>query len=395
MISFDFSSHCTGCCACVDVCPKRCIEMRENKLGFRIPYVNLTDCVNCNLCEKVCPIISEPKLSSCKLVYSAYNKNDIERKCGSSGSVMLLLARNILSKGGAVYGAAFDDYLQLHHTRATSYEQLLLQSKSKYIQSDLQGIFNAVKKDVKNGIPTMFVGTPCQTQALSNFLGDIMRNNLLLIDFICHGVPSQNLFNQAITEYERKHRCKVTSFSFREKNQQRLRNYKIVYQQDGVEIEETGKENQFPFFCGYLKYITFRDSCYECKFAKNSRVSDITLGDLWGNENNPDFHKGYSLVYINTEKGESALKQINSSIEYAVLSSDDPITYNFAYNHHQEKDLWHRLYVFMISHFSYRTTERFLFHSYQDVCFLHKCAFLIIGKMNKYYLYYLKKRKNV
>ena len=148
MISFDFSSHCTGCCACVDVCPKRCIEMRENKLGFRIPYVNLTDCVNCNLCEKVCPIISEPKLSSCKLVYSAYNKNDIERKCGSSGSVMLLLARNILSKGGAVYGAAFDDYLQLHHTRATSYEQLLLQSKSKYIQSDLQGIFNAVKKDV-------------------------------------------------------------------------------------------------------------------------------------------------------------------------------------------------------------------------------------------------------
>ena len=137
MISFDFSSHCTGCYACADICPKQCIKIADNKRGFRIPFIELEDCVNCGLCEKVCPIISKPFLHPNKLIFCAYNKDSVERKFGSSGSIMLILAKDILSRGGAVYGAAFDSKLQLYHTRATTIEQLLLQAKSKYIQRKL------------------------------------------------------------------------------------------------------------------------------------------------------------------------------------------------------------------------------------------------------------------
>lgn len=384
MISFDFSSHCTGCYACADICPKQCIKMADNKRGFRIPFIKLEDCVNCGLCEKVCPILSEPILHSSKQIFCAYNKDEVDRKIGSSGSIMLILAKDILSRGGVVYGAAFDNKLQLHHTRATTIEQLLLQSKSKYIQSDLLGVYKSVKNDIAKNIPTMFVGTPCQTQALCNFLGEEKRQNILLVDFICHGVPSQTLFNQSIAQYEKKNHCEVVGFSFREKDSKHLRNYKITYKKEGNIYEETGRESQFPYYCGFLKYITFRDSCYECYFAKEERVSDITLGDMWGHEKDPNFTKGFSLIYINTEKGEKEFMRLNDFMDLKLLSSDNPVTYNFAYNHHQEKDLWQKIFAYMQCHFSYRIIESFLFHNYKDVGVFHKFVFLLIGKINKY-----------
>lgn len=385
MIDFAFSSHCTGCGACADICPKQCISLKDDERGFVIPSVNLSDCVDCGLCEKICPILITPPLYIRKTVCCAYNNNSEERAKGSSGSIMLALARELLSRGGAIYGAAFDNKLQLHHTRAVTYDQVVLQSKSKYIQSNLRGIYQSVKKDLSNNIPVLFVGTPCQTQALNNFIGESKRENLLLVDFICHGVPSQSLFNQAIKEFERKKTCCVISFSFREKSESRLRNYVIRYEKDGYIHEESGEENEFPFYCGFLKYITFRDSCYECKFASSSRVSDITLGDMWGYEGASDFSKGYSLIYINTNKGEKYFSRIQNELTTQRLELDDPRTYNFAYNHHQEKDLWQCIFAFMQKYFSYPTIEKFLFRNYKSVGIFHKGLFLIIGKFNKYY----------
>ncbi|MBR3406435.1 MAG: Coenzyme F420 hydrogenase/dehydrogenase, beta subunit C-terminal domain [Bacteroidales bacterium] len=391
MISFDFSSHCSGCYACVDVCPKQCIRIIENKRGFVIPEIDKPTCVNCGLCERVCPIITTPKLHNPLSVHCAYNKDDVEREIGSSGSIMLLLAKYILSKGGVVYGAAFDEDLQLRHLRAENYDQLIRQSKSKYIQSNLQGVFKKIKKDVDSQLLTMFVGTPCQTQAIRNYLNGKNDEYLLLVDFICHGVPSQSLFNQSIKEFERKNKCQVVDFSFREKSSNRLRNYKISYLKDGQLKIERGVESQFPYYCGFLKYITFRDSCYECKFARSERTSDLTLGDMWGYENVTDFQKGYSLIYINSSKGEDIFSKIKNSVETSKLSIGDPITYNFAYNHCQNKDFWQRVFAFMQLHCSYSVIERFLFREYKNVGILHKIVFLIMGKINKYYI---KKYKN-
>lgn len=384
MISFDFSSHCTGCYACSDICPKHCIKLSENDRGFVVPVIDALDCIECHLCEKVCPVLSSAVLNPCRSVYCAYNKDEVERHEGSSGSIMLVLARVVLSKGGVVYGAAFDENLQLRHTRATTYEGVIKQSKSKYIQSDLNGVYQLVKQDLKANLPILFVGTPCQTQALYKCVSSFDKKNLILVDFICHGVPSQSLFNQSIAEFERKRDCKVIDFSFREKSNNYLRNYKVKYIKNGMLQEEMGREGQFPYYCGYLKYITFRDSCYECRFASSSRASDITLGDFWGMEKLSDFHKGYSLLYINTKKGQELLAQLTDLIDLNQFLIGDPVTYNFAYDNHQEKNIWQRVFVVMQKHFSYPIIEKFLFHNYKDVGLLHKFFFLLIGQIDKY-----------
>lgn len=365
MIDFDFKSECTGCRACADICPQGCISFSEDHEGFAMPFIKKADCVDCGLCERVCPALNH-KVSNYddRKCYAVYHKREEIRHIGSSGSVFYALAEQIILSRGVVYGAAFDKDLQLHHTRATDIETVRLQMKSKYIQSDTEGVYKQVLKDLREGKEVLFVGTPCQCQALHNMTPARLRDQLLIADIICHGVPSQNLFNQSIKHFEKEHKCKVTCFSFREKSNASLRNYRITYaQEDGIIHEEQNDLYVFPFCNGYLNHFTLRVSCYTCKQRGIQRESDLTLGDFWGiKEIHPglsDFEKGYSSIIVNTDKGKQVVEQLSSCVVEEIRGGVQFVTaHNRAYTKPDEKSLMRKVFFCCLHHCGYGFCEK-------------------------------------
>ena len=361
MIDFDFHNECTGCRACADVCPKQCIAISEDRDGFVMPSVDKDTCVNCGLCEKACPALNhQVEPFEYRQCYAVYHKDDEIRTEGSSGSVFFALAELIVEKqGGAVYGAAFDNNLQLHHTRVTDMDGVRSQVKSKYIQSDTTGIYRHVLTDLREGRDVLFVGTPCQCQALHNMAPAKYREKLLLADIICHGVPSQSLFNRSIKQYEKKNNCKITSFSFREKTKESLRNYKITYTTpDGNTITRVGDLDEIPFCVGYFNHWTIRNSCYGCKQRGVERVADVTLGDFWGiKEIQPeldDFEKGYSSLIVNTEIGKQIVEQLSTCTVEEIPGGVQFVTaHNRAYTKPDEKSLMRNLFFWCLRHLGY------------------------------------------
>ena len=210
-------NECCGCKACGDVCPKNAIAFALDEEGFFYPNVN-DDCIECGLCSKVCPAKNDLNTDTAQsqTFVGCLDKNKERRDKGSSGGLFGLLASEMMTEGYEICGAAFDDNLKLKHCFAKSEEDVDKQKKSKYLQSDCGGIYRQIKQKTKDGKKVMFVGTPCQCAALKRYLG-AQVSNALIVDFACHGVPSQGLFDKCIHYYEEHHECKVLSYSFRHK----------------------------------------------------------------------------------------------------------------------------------------------------------------------------------
>lgn len=308
-ISVLSNGDCCGCRACGDVCPVKCITFHEDKEGFFYPCVDESICISCGKCQRVCPEFNVSLNKKAQIVTAAYAQSTASRNAGSSGGIFGLLATKILNNGGHVYGAAFDSRLQLVHSCATTAEDLPPLLRSKYLQSNTTGCFNSILKDVKEGILTLFAGTPCQCNAVLNTVGH-KAENLIIVEVVCHGVPSQNLFNKTIKWIEHQKGCIISSFAFRSKYKNALHPQAFTYTCDSNGKSKTinGLHYQNPFYFGFQKYLTLRPSCYSCKWARPERCADITLGDFWGIENynhTLDAKTGISQVIINTIKGKN------------------------------------------------------------------------------------------
>lgn len=324
--------ECTGCKLCGDCCPKGSISFKEDNEGFLYPHVNEDTCLNCGLCVKQCPALNVVKGENSKNSYAVYASLDEAREKGSSGGVFGLLAEMVLASGGRVWGAAFNDELKLVHTKADTIEELNLLLKSKYIQSDLAGVYRQIKTDLKNGVRTLFCGTPCQVNALRNYVGDNW-DKLILVDFVCHGVPSQSLFDKAIQWYEKKHGVKVEWFQFRYKSEEVKHPQSYALKHKTERKIHVGLHYQFPYYFGFQKYITLRPSCYRCKWASPERSGDITLGDYWGVEKyipHLNAKEGVSMVLCNTAVGEKILDdlKINGSVCVHELAIENAMSEN-------------------------------------------------------------------
>ena len=308
---------CCGCKACADSCSKNFIHFSIDNEGFYYPNIDESNCINCGKCVRVCPELNVSKdTCSSSVAIAGYAIDDQRHRMGSSGGYFGLLAEYVINKGGVVYGAAFDENLQVIHKRVSSKEDLPLLYKSKYIQSNTIGIYKDIRVDLANNKMVLFCGTPCQCNAVRNYIGKI-PDNLLLVDFICHGVPSQALFNDNIKWLEKKLKAKITKFTFRYKNEDTTnpRSYGIEYCRKGKYFFKQGLYHDIPFYYGFQQYLFLRPSCYLCKWSSVDRVSDITLGDFWGiHKVDPEFDesKGVSLLLINTHRGEAVAKYINN-----------------------------------------------------------------------------------
>lgn len=369
MINFDFNRLCTGCGACADICPKECITIYEDKNGLLMPKVDTSLCIDCHKCEITCPsLLSKHSLpsspQSIQKCYAAFHRNTDIRHYGSSGSVFYELASQIISKGGVVYGAAMDENLQLKHTRAVDIVGVKRQMKSKYIQSDTKGIYKKVVEDINIGKDVLFVGTPCQCQALHNIATKKQRAHLLIVDFVCHGVPPQSLFNKSIHQFEKDNNCTINNFSFREKSEKELRNIGIGYTtKDGEYHHKLMNPDTFPYCYGFFYHITQRKSCFACQMRKIKRDSDLTLADFWGIDKIAheikDVEKGYSMIVTNTEMGGKALAALKDcQINEIEGGLDFCVKRNHAYTKPDNESLMRTLFFWSLRHLGYKITEK-------------------------------------
>lgn len=324
---------CTGCRSCGDVCPLNCITFHLDQERFYHPTVDEALCINCSKCEHICPSITIPKTVAPSNAYAAHCNSSVYRNQGSSGGLFGIIARHIISQGGKVWGARFDENLQLHHYYTETETDLQPLMRSKYLQSDTSGVYKSIMSDLKKGVLTLFTGTPCQCAAIVNMAGKY-RENLYVVDIVCHGVPSQDLFNKCMKYIENKNKIRITSFSFRSKQKgaKHPQSYSYTYIKKGKQYLNTGLHYQNPFYFGFQKYITLRPSCYRCKEAKHERVSDITLGDFWDIDKlYPDLDpkSGISMILANTNKGLNLLNEIRNSI----YIKEVPVDFAYKCNH--------------------------------------------------------------
>lgn len=339
MISFNFDKYCYGCGACVDICPTLAITLQFFRGGFAFPKIDETKCIHCCQCDSVCPHLNAKcSKKNCGKLYSAKHKNEKIRLAGSSGSVFYALAKLVINRdNGFIVAAGFDSELQLRHMVVNMMQDVIPLMKSKYIQSSTKGIYKRIKSLLDDNVSVLFVGTPCQCQAVINYVPAPLHERLTVVDFVCHGVPSQDLFNRCIESYENQHNCKVIDVSFREKDSTRMRSFliKSIDNNSGQETSWRGEPHEWSYYNGFLDHTTFRPSCFHCQFKKIGRNSDLTLGDFWGLDKIcrglNDFNKGYSMVVTNTEKGSLMINAIKNDLDLKQYPIQIAVDNNYAY----------------------------------------------------------------
>lgn len=315
-------SQCTGCTACVSICPRHCIQMKKDDAGFRFPEViEQSECIACGACERVCPVLVNKKNDGepSTVAYAAFSGNDALRKESSSGGIFSELAAVILQSGGIIYGAGYDDEGVVRHIGIENQKELGQLRGAKYSQSILDDIFQMLKKQLDSGRKVLFSGTPCQVAGLKAFLKKDY-DNLLCIDFVCHGVPSPMVWGKYL-----QYRARIDNKGIFPQHIN-LRNKESGWSHYSYSVEFAYadgkrylcKNGADPFMRFFVNDFILRESCSDCQFKGYNRVSDITLGDFWGIWNidpEMDDNKGTSLILTHTAKGESMMKAVADNIK--------------------------------------------------------------------------------
>lgn len=309
--------------------------MQPDENGFIYPHINSEKCVHCNLCQTVCSYQKQEPICSERKVYAAVSYNtDISES--ASGGLFASFAKSVLVEGGVVYGSAmqyYNDQLHIRHIKVTNETNLYLLKGSKYVHSNMDNIYPDVKSELKKGTIVLFSGTPCQIAGLKSYLQKDYPN-LFTIDIICHGVPSEQLFQQYIAYKEDEYHTKIVSFRFRDKKQGWQLHGAMTFENGQTIYFEPEKSSYYQMF---LNSYTYRENCYSCPYASDRRPGDITIGDYWcidimhpelliENGGEIDLEKGVSCMIINNNKGKllltnygSGIKRWNSTYENASM----------------------------------------------------------------------------
>lgn len=318
MIDIKDKKKCVGCSACVQCCPKQCISFSVDGEGFRYPLVDRSLCIDCGLCERVCPVINQARPRVPLDTLAAVNPDEKVRLQSSSGGVFSQLAEAVIDRGGVVFGARFDADWRVVHDFTESREGISAFRGSKYTQSDMGDSFRRVRDFLDDGRFVLFSGTPCQVAGLRLFLRKEYEN-LLTVDFICHGVPSPEVFRRYLSESLAEAGASVKDvrhISFRDKSSG-WKQYSLAVDFDAPDSSSPGRicernvDNRF--LRGFVRDFYLRPSCSECPAKELKSGSDITLGDLWDPElyssDIPNDDKGIGLVMANTDKGLSFARE--------------------------------------------------------------------------------------
>ena len=310
-------NNCCGCGACRQICPKNCIIKVNDNEGFIKMQITTNECINCGLCIKVCPMSGRGqflKNAYEKKVYAAVAKDEMIYQSSSSGGAFSIFADFVFSKNGIVFGCGYDKKLCVRHLAIKNREELDRIRRSKYVQSDTGDTYLEVKKYLEKGKYVLYSGTPCQIAGLRGYLGKDYEN-LLLIDIICHGVPSPQMFGSNLEYIAKKKRKKLINYEFRLKETKGKSNtFFVAYIYDNNIIEYKSYYHD-AYFNSFYNMESLNECCYECRYANGIRQGDITLGDFgWAKKWHDEFkeYDDISCIIVNTYKGEDILEKVKN-----------------------------------------------------------------------------------
>lgn len=331
-------NQCTGCTACMSICPKKAITMQEDKEGFEFPYIDKIKCIDCQMCKNICPV-NKSKTQDCISFYACQLKYEKALMDSTSGGAFYAFAEYVLQYGGIVYAVGSNQNGgRKIYRRINKIEDLVDLQGTEYYQIPLRDTLEQVKKDLKNGSKVLFVGIPCAVDGLKNYIGN--NDNLLCIDILCHGCPSFKFYNIYISELQKKYRNRIAKFIFRSKYVCRWdepKKFNVI-----LDTKKGVREKSMYDFMSYYGiafnngYIQ-RRSCYTCKYTSKQRIGDISIGDFWGIKKQDisfDIAKGVSLVMINTKEGERTFKNVMPSLVFNKIDNPILLNHNSALNGH-------------------------------------------------------------
>lgn len=323
---------CTGCSACYNICPKSCISMHKDEEGFLRPEVDSSLCINCNLCEKICPANSSQEKKKIIQSFGANAKNIELRKVSSSGGLFSLMAQYVIEAGGIVFGAVFsEDYQSVKHTYIDKTEDIYKIRMSKYVQSVIGDTYSLVKHFLLADKKVLFCGTPCQIAGLKSFLRK-EYNNLITLDFICHGVPSPRIWDSYIVYRKKQLGGEIQQVSFRNK-QTGWRHYSLRIDVTGGNYYSSPVSKDM-YLRGFVNNLLLRPSCYQCDFKAGRSRSDITLADFWSVDSvAPELNddSGMSLLLIHTNTGQKLLSEICNDVNIIEITEEQALMHNTSY----------------------------------------------------------------
>lgn len=306
-------NSCTSCQVCKFVCPTNAISMQEDEHGFVYPVINASKCINCHKCRKICPALNLRKDFRLPMkTYAGWTKDKVNRHYSTSGGFAYELSKATIAKGGVVCGCRWRiDHAE--HAIAETMEEIRQFQGSKYAYSDINDCYSRIKEYLKQDRKVMFFGTGCQVAGLKAFL-HAEYENLVIVDILCHGIPSQKGLQDRIRFVEQENKKKVVDMRFRDKKEDVFHTYCKYTFEDGSSSYCTIYQDFF--FRGFVTNHLLRPNCFSCRYAQEKRISDITLADFWGYTPGKfsflKYEPGVSLALTNTEKGIATIEALEN-----------------------------------------------------------------------------------
>ena len=317
---------CTGCYACVNVCARGCISMKEDELGCVHPAIDESNCVHCNLCTKSCPNNLELKFAYPLKCYASWIEDKEKRKICASGGIGTIMSEFVIKQGGVVFGSRYNSELTPVMTYTDKIEELEHFKGSRYVQSLVgETTFKKVKEFLRTDRQVLFVGTPCQIAGLKSYLRKDY-DNLITVDLICHGVCPTSYLKEEVAYLADKYKLTdISDIRFRgnDGNNFRLtlwnKDRRKLFPRDNYceKLLRNGDLLQY-YLKGFLLGVSMRENCYSCNYARPERISDITIGDFIGLGKITPFEypkANVSSVTINTQKGNSFYEEVSKVME--------------------------------------------------------------------------------
>lgn len=305
---------CTGCAACYNVCPKNCIQMKENEYGEVQPFIVEKECIDCGSCHRVCPNVDEkyksllnPKAEVC---YAAARKDLQKQPRVASGGIATFLMEKAFQAGWKVFGTALDQKMKIEVKELKSLDELEMFQGSRYVQSNVGDSFKKIKEAVKQG-KTLFIGTPCQVAGMRALCGKNVEN-LYTCDLVCHGVNPQSYLWEEL-EWKNKDKNNLTNITFRGVSS--TEDYWLcLWKNETKEYAAPRGKNEF--LTGFYSGFSLRASCHTCNYPRKERVGDLTLGDFLGLEHETSLLKKNlcTLMIPNNTKGNDLMQFLDDSI---------------------------------------------------------------------------------